>query len=651
MFGRERFQMTCKPATTALLVVFLFLSTSMGSTLGCCFGDYSSANETGLGFRDTTHTQPVKSSLAETNLSKLNLTATFDEQGASANCTLLVDYFNGAPISLTRIPFHLYLSGMIYEARKGNIVIESVTTIGTSTNVTNVEMLSYQQLMWVDFDEAIQPGNHILLNITFQSVLPDGNDRSGVHGTDLSQDKIYTFTGFFPIPCVYDQWDGWNIDPYLDVGDPFYFNVAWYDLVLDVPEGMVIAATGEVMSHTTNNGRTQYHYNISYPVREVTFSASRYYHVESFMYHGVNVSTYFLPVSANLWETDSLNQAIRALDLFNSTFGAYPYPTLNVVEQHAFYGGMEYPCQVYVTRVISQQIQAGTRVHSYLELVIAHEVGHQWWSQLVGDDCVDWGFLDEGLTTWSHSYYGEYYYSDWEHFQSTTFLDSVRTFYATYQSGTIINQSNTVRPDLTTFVDYIQTPLILEKLRQTIGTATFLAGLRLFFQENVFKIATLNDLQSSFEEAANENLGWFFMPWFSNGYLPDYSIVDAEYSTETSRLDFTIVDQNEIQNDYTYCQKIPVRVYSGASTQIAQSEVWVNGTTRVSLVLDNTPSAILLDYTGYILVQLPDDQTSSYSTSNIAIVYGGAVWVIVLALGAVVVVIALSFAIYRRTRR
>ncbi len=651
MFGRERFQVTRKLAAVAVIVVLLSISTSMSSMLGSCIGDCLSANETGLGLRETSHTQPVKASLAQTNLSKLNLTATFDEQGASANCTLLVDYYNGAPIAFTRVPFHLYLSGMNYDTREGNIVIEAVTTIGTSTNVTNVEVFSSQQLMWVDFDDAVQPGNHILLNMTFRSVLPDGNDRSSMHGTDLNQDRIYTFTGFFPIPCVYDQWDGWNIDPYLNVGDPFYFNMAWYDLFLDVPEGMVVAATGEVMSHTTNNGRAQYHYNISYPVREVTFSASRYYEVESSMFHGVNVSTYFLPASADLWETDSLQQAIQALDLFNSTFGVYPYPTLNVVEQHAFYGGMEYPCQVYVTRIISQQIQEGTRVPSYLELVIAHEVGHQWWSQLVGDDCVDWGFLDEGLTSWSHSYYGEYYYSDWEHFQSTTYLDSVRTFYATYQSGTIINESNTVRPDLTSFADYIQTPLILEKLRQTIGTATFLSGLRMFFQENVFKIATLNDLQRAFEEAANENLDWFFMPWFSNGYLPDYAIVDAVFSTSTSLLNFTIVDQNEIHNDYTYCQRIPVRVYDIANGQIAQSEVWVNGTTKVSLMVASTPTAILLDYSGYILVQLPDDQASSYSTSNIAIVYGGTVWLIVAAIGAVVIIIAVLLVIFRRMRR
>jgi len=44
-----------------------------------------------------------------------------------------------------------------------------------------------------------------------------------------------------------------------------------------------------------------------------------------------------------------LNHAENALILFNNTFGTYPYPTLNVVEEYTDYGGMEYPLQVYIS--------------------------------------------------------------------------------------------------------------------------------------------------------------------------------------------------------------------------------------------------------------------------------------------------------------
>ncbi len=328
------------------------------------------------------------------------------------------------------------------------------------------------------------------------------------------------------------------------------------------------------------------------------------------------MSTFYLPASASLWEDDSLNQAVQSLELFNTTLGVYPYATLNVVEQHAYYGGMEYPCQVYVTRVISETIEAGTRIFWYLELVIAHEVAHQWWSQLVGDDCVDWGFLDEGLTCWTHSYYGEYYHDDWEYFQYYRYLDSARLFFAEYGSGSIINESNTVRPDLTGYVDYTQTPLVLEKLRITLGHDIFISGLQLFFKEFYFGIATLHDLQTAFEDVYGQDLDWFFFPWFENAFLPLYEIKNAQYDGAATTLTFDIIDANEQQNPYIYSQQVPVIVYGNQDNILAETNAWINGTTTLTLQISASPSLIVLDYTGYILVQLPDESTNSYE-------YGG----------------------------
>ncbi len=550
------------------------------------------------------------------NLSSLTLYLSLNESSATINGTLLIDFFNNAPTPIDRIPFHLYTSGMQYNERQGEIIVNNVTAIGSTPAVDNFEVISNDQLMWVNLESDVQPEEFVSLNITFQTLMPDGQDRSGYYGTDIDETRIYTFADSYPIPCVYDEFDGWNIDPYLPVGDPFYFEMAFYDLYVQIPENMTIAGTGEIGSIQTENGQSTYHYNISYPVREVTFSASRYYQMESEMYNGVNISAYFLPATANLWETDAIEMSIQALNLFNTSFGIYPYSTLNIVEQHAFYAGMEYPCQVYITYAIGQQILEGTRAVEWFELTIAHEVAHQWWSQIVGDDCVDWGFLDENLASWSHAYYGEVYYDDWTHFQDTRYLDIVRTFYAEYSAESIINRSNTVRPDLTSYVDYTQGTVILEKLRLTLGNSQFMLALKDFFQNQYFQIATLNDLQASFEEVHGTNLDWFFMPWYGNGYLPEYAIESAVYAPSTGNLTFEIVDLNEYRNDYTYSQQIPLVVKDAQGNDLIDSIVWVNGTTSYEFQLTNAPDSITLDYSGFVLVQLPDTLTTSYSINS-----------------------------------
>ncbi len=582
-------------------------------------------------------------------LSKLNLSITMNESEASVDGMLLLDYYNAENIAFDEIPFHLYPSGMRYETRRGSITIHNITSLGTSPNITDIDVLTNQQLMWIELESPLEPGEVLSLNISFTTLLPDSIDRAGFFGTDAGETRIYTFTGFYPMICVYDAYDGWNIDPYIDVGDPFYFDMAYHDLRIDAPQGMVIAATGVPQEVLEEDGRVNYHYVISQPVREVTFSASRYYQTESEDFNGVNITAYYLPVSASIWEIDAIEQTIQAMDLFNSTYGIYPYPTLNVVEQHAYYGGMEYPCQIYVTRIIAETIQAGSRVPWYHELVIVHETAHQWWSQLVGDDCVDWGFLDEGLTCWSHSYYAEQYYSDWEYFQGTTYLDSVRTFYAEYQSESIINISNLVRPELTSFVDYVQTPLILEKLRLTVGEEDFLASLRYFFESYSFAIATLNDLQDSFEFIYGKDLDWFFLPWFQNGLLPDYVIVNAIFKTADSTLTFTILDHNEASNDYAYCQIVPVKVLDASETMLLDTEVWVNGTTEYTFQLSGNPSEIQLDYSGYILVQLPDTSMVSYVNRNIPTDFGiDVVFIVVTAVVLIVVIVVPLRALRRR---
>jgi len=621
----------CARQATALLLVILMVSTI------ATWSDTRPAQTQIGSIGETLRTDSVpagdydrfsRGNFSGVSLSKLNLSLSLNETGSSVRGILLIDFYNDDPVSFTSIPFHLYPSGMAYESRAGKIDVLNITTIDYPPETLTFDVHSSQQLMWVDLPSALQPGEYASLNISFVTTLPDGGfDRAGAYGSDIDHTRIFTFSSCYPVPCVYDEFDGWNIDRYIEVGDPFYYDMALYDLLIEVPQGMVVAATGNLAGEFTQDGRIQYHYNIALPVREVTFSASRHYVVESALYNGVNVSTFYLPASASIWEDNALLCSIQSLELFNSTFGIYPYATLNVVEQHAAYGGMEYPCQVYITRGVSQRIQSGQRGLWYFELVVSHEIAHQWWSQLVGDDCVDWGFLDEGLASWSHSYYAEYYHSDWEYYQSPPLIDTVRTF--TY--GCTINQSNLVRPDLTSYVDYTEMPVVLEKLRRTIGHDAFLSGLGGFLRDRYFLIATLNDFQNALESSFGGDLDWFFQSWFNNPLLPNYVIQNAVYNQMGSTLTFSIVDVNRQSNVYDYCQQVPVKVYDSGENIIAETIVWVNGSATVTVQTTGNPHEIKLDYSNYVIVFLPYLGMEYYSTHEIEVSLG---YVVLLA-GAV----------------
>ncbi|NHI90704.1 MAG: hypothetical protein EAX87_14380, partial [Candidatus Thorarchaeota archaeon] len=312
-----------------------------------------------------------------TNFSHVNLSVTLDDTQSTVVGNLSIEYYNDDSISFSSIPFHLYPSGMDYVSRRGAIEIFNVTTIEALVVPLSYDITSDGEIMWVNLPTPVGPSDTASFKISFKITLPDGLDRANSQGSDFNQSRIFTFASCYPLLCVYDEYDGWNTDGYVDFGDPFYLDMAFYDFMVEVPSDMVVAVTGQLIDRNSDGANTTYHFNPGLPVREVTFSASRYYVVESAMVGSVNVSSFYIPNSQPEWEDDALTWATETLLLYNMTYGIYPYSTLNIVEQFAFYGGMEYPCQVYITNGVVQRMRTGDLPPNYLELVVVHEVEHQ----------------------------------------------------------------------------------------------------------------------------------------------------------------------------------------------------------------------------------------------------------------------------------
>jgi hypothetical protein len=561
------------------------------------------------------------------NLSTLDLSLYLNETDATVHGNMTVNFYNSDSVAFSSIPFHLYLSGMMADTRFGYIEILNASAFTPSPVTLAFDVYSADQLMWIHLDEDLLPNTSVILEIIFESVLPiDSNDRAGVNGNDIDSSLMYEFASAYPIPCVYDEFDGWNTDPYLDTGDPFYLDMAYYDFNLTLPSAMKVAATGELLGVEVGATNTTYHYTPSAPVREITFCASRYYIVESQIYNGVNVSSYYLPESVSLWSGNGLAWGYRAMSLFNDTFGPYPYTTLNIVEDYGFYYGMEYPCQVYMSNIINDRFQADQIPSDVLDAVIAHEVAHQWWYHLVGNDEIDAGYLDEGLTCWSVYLYSEFYDLGWTGKEGDFY--AVKSMYPAKINQSIYDDSSTYY-----FTAYTKTPVVLEKLRQIIGTDEYLNSLRLFFTRFSFRIAFLQDLQTAFEDQLNTDLDWFFIPMFDNEFLPDYSFQSVHYSASSDILTFVIEDLNEGVHIRRYMQNFTI-----AGTP-----------TMVTLLYDDY-SLVQLDNSliRFIGIILPTSTTSSPTTSpeptelpvdpslTIYVLAGAVIGVIVLAIIAFV---------------
>ena len=82
----------------------------------------------------------------------------------------------------------------------------------------------------------------------------------------------------------------------------------------------------------------------------------------------------------------ALGYAVRSLNTYSVAFGRFPYPEMDVVlTGFTAFGGMEYPTIIFTNRD---------------KLTLAHELAHQYFYGIVGDDEYHAPWLDESFATW-----------------------------------------------------------------------------------------------------------------------------------------------------------------------------------------------------------------------------------------------------------
>jgi hypothetical protein len=229
----------------------------------------------------------------------------------------------------------------------------------------------------------IAAGGKATIGFDLSIVIPTGVDRFG-------RDGSYNFIGnALPVLAVRDGL-GWHLDPYTNNGESFYALASDYDVTLDHPTSVLVPATGTSTDTAGSAGRTVTH-AVGKQVREFAWAAGPFKKISGTTAGGVKVNIYSVSSISSRNATSMLNTATSALDAHAGRFGAYPYGEADVVLDNGFwFGGMEYPG--FVLDLVSTT-------------ALAHELGHQWFYGIVGDDEYNSPWLDEGFTDYATDLY------------------------------------------------------------------------------------------------------------------------------------------------------------------------------------------------------------------------------------------------------
>jgi hypothetical protein len=230
----------------------------------------------------------------------------------------------------------------------------------------------------VTLDEPVPAGGTGEIRFRIAIDVPHRNDRFGwANGLAFLGSAL-------PALAISDA-HGTHLDPYSDLGESFYSQVGSYSVTLDVPEGLDTPATGTLASAVAADGRVVRTYTAA-DVRDFAWAAGRLRNRTASDRSGVLIRVWH-PADREEDGRAALNAALRAMNEYRRSFGPYGYPEVDVVTaEYVTFGGMEYPTLVFANP------NPG---------VIAHELAHQWWYGIVGNDEYNEPWLDEAFATWS----------------------------------------------------------------------------------------------------------------------------------------------------------------------------------------------------------------------------------------------------------
>ncbi len=317
---------------------------------------------------------------------QIDLTIAPDLKSYSA--TQIVTYTNAETVTLPEVYFRLFPNSPAYG---GQLKI-------TALRANGVDVKPQYELdntaMRIDLAQPLKPGEAIEFELAYTAQVPTeeveiGYNRFGWHN------NVLALPGFYPLIPVYDD-EGWNVEVAPAQGDTVFSDTALYRVNVTAPSDQVVVASGTCQA--TSSGATQTVQCVSGPMRDFMIAMSADYEVKSDVVDGVKLNSYYLKedaeAGARVWEAQA-----AAVKSYDRRIGPYPFSELDVVETPTSAGGIEYPGLV----VIADSLY--TSQSTFREGVVAHEVAHQWWYSLVGNDQIDEPWLDEAFAQFTTALY------------------------------------------------------------------------------------------------------------------------------------------------------------------------------------------------------------------------------------------------------
>jgi len=521
-------------------------------------------------------------------------------------------YYNNSPDTLTYVYFHLYQQAFtkgshlneLFHANKIKTKFGKYQREGLGTTLNNVKVDGKGVLVEEDntvikvyLPKPMLPGDSAQISMDFRTYFDQGTIRRRMQLANSFGSRHYNGVHWYPRIAVYDRKFGWETDQHLN--KELYGDYGTYDVELNFASSFVVEATGtltnrdevlpkelrekldiknfankpwneapSVITPYIKNERKVWKYH-AVNVHDFAFTADPNYRIGEAFWNGVRCVAVVQEPHASKWQ-NAADYVAEIIKTYSEGFGMYAYPKMVAADAN---DGMEYP-------MITLD---GGGDPGYRSL-LAHEIGHNWFYGMLGNNETYRGFMDEGFTQFLTSYglekiEGKYMPEDkpagWykKRFYQPSLVRE-RSVYYGYMRDAVKEADPRLNKHSNDFNSaihhengyghvYYKTATMLYNLQYVLGDSLFSEAMKNYVREWSICHPYPEDFRNSFVHFTKSDLNWFFDQWLETNKNINYSVRSIKKVAKDSfaikfvrkgqmqmPIDFTVTGKDGAQHDF-----------------------------------------------------------------------------------------------------
>lgn len=329
-----------------------------------------------------------------------------------------------------------------------------------------------------------------------------------------------------------------------------------YDFHITSDSTKYAYCNGALISDVVSNGKRTRHWtmNKEIPSYLASVAVADYTEIKQI----ISTPSHTIPaiIAARAADTNGVKAAFihlpNAVNIFENQYGLYQWNRVGYCLVPFSSGAME-----HATNIAYPQLAIGTT--AYESQLMAHELSHHWWGDLLTCETQEDMWINEGMATYSEMIFLEnmYNYSQYEN-QLLSMLSEMVQF-GNFKEQQYWAVSGI--PSQYTYGDHVykKGAIVAHNLRTYLGDSLFFGGLQYVLNQKAFKNMNSAEFQTLLENYTGKSLNKFFQNWVFNGGYPVFVIDSAKYQNVSGSVYSAIVYiRQKLHGAPAYFDSVPV---------------------------------------------------------------------------------------------